>query len=68
MWGVVVLVGAVWFGVSSVAKHRGVRYRKSWWQYRTELKHRWHGLKRDVAYDWKHFWLDVLEWRRNNVR
>ena len=65
MWGVAVLGVAAWFGVLSVAKHRGVKYRKASWQFRTELMHRWDGFKRDVAYDWRNFWLDVAEWREN---
>lgn len=64
MWGVAVLVGAAWCGVLSVAKHRGVRHRKAWWQWRIELIHKWDGLKRDVAYDWRQFWLDVAEARQ----
>jgi hypothetical protein len=44
-------------------KHKGLRYRKMWWQYRQEYRHRWDAFKRDVAYDWRWFWADVAEWR-----
>lgn len=34
-----------------------------WWQTQQEYKHKWAGFKRDVAYDWRNFWLDVAEYR-----
>lgn len=46
-----------------MGKHRGVRYRRAWWQFRLEWKHRLAGFVRDVAYDWRNFWLDVADYR-----
>ena len=44
-------------------KHRDTPHRRAWWQVRTELKHKFWALRRDVAYDWREFWADLAEWK-----
>lgn len=51
------------FGCGFVARHRAVRYRRSWWQLRLEVKHRVWAWWRDFKSDWREFWLDLAEWK-----
>ena len=46
-----------------VAKHRAVKYRRTFWQVRLELKHKVFGLLRDARFAWREFWFDFADWK-----